>query len=564
MRVLARLKELYKDWLEPPAIRRLRSRSTGPAETLQKMWSGAPVAAPPREREYFHSLGLEAQTITRRDDSRACAPVGGELRLPLDLTEPAEAVQVAITADAWGATSAVTIGAGSADTSHTALRPGRWLDVRIDLPPGAQELTVKSDMPVWVSHPRVVRRRAPGPKGSRHVVLMVLDGMSRRMLEGCHPTSPDTPVTPNIDRLFVSGLDAPFGFAVSDWTLPTTASFFTGVVPSRHRMVHPVFPMKYPAGRRLLAEIFQDAGYHTLALSAGNRLTPAFGAHRGFDRFIYHWAAEGRSVFDYDPPVWVGEIVGHIALHQQDRTFTYVHFPDTHPPWDIPPFTRAFNLARRGSSTGHNPAALEKTPIGREQGRQLLLLRLHELDRALGALVDYIERNIADRAIVVLTADHGTPWYDFPASNPKDRPSLNEFRIGTFLRLRAPGVAATREAGPVCPNLDLMPTLLGLTGLPAPPDLDGVNLLAHAGNHRKIVSESVYRDVYEVAVSDREAQWIEKYPLDEQRTRLTGPAFMKGRFPVNSDDYRSPVATVDPVREEIVQEHIRRVGIFGD
>jgi hypothetical protein len=97
-------------------------------------------------------------------------------------------------------------------------------------------------------------------------------------------------------------------------------------------------------------------------------------------------------------------------MHREDATFTYIHFPDTHPAWNIPPLTRAFNLARRGDSTGHDLDRLENTEIGAEQGNQLLLLRLHEFDRAIESLLRYIELNAAKETVVVLrqtTARHG-------------------------------------------------------------------------------------------------------------------------------------------------------------
>jgi hypothetical protein len=561
MSLFSRLKEFYKVWLEPPGVRRLRTRD--PAPQTQKMWFGSPVAPPPVEKAYFDAMGLDCTTLTRRDDSRAVGLVRGAITLPVSRAGTTDAVQLAVTADAWLPDSSVSFTIDGRTTRHRALEPGHWLDVRLDDSTNAQSVRIEADQPLWVSRPRGVKVRSARGRRGYHVIVMVLDGMSRRLLAERHPTDESLALTPNLQRFFASGMRARTGYSVSDWTLPTTASFFTGIYPSRHRMVHPVRHMYYPPERPMLAEIFQEAGYHTLGLSAGNRLTPAFGAHRGIDRFIYHWAAGGRTTFDYEPTVWANEIYGHLALHENDSTFTYAHFPDTHPAWDIPPLTRAFNLARRGDSTGHTLRLLEKSPLGREQGRQLLLLRLHELDRALDGVLRYIDEQLGDRAIVVLTADHGTPWHDFPHATSPTRPSLNEFRIGTSMFLRGPGVPAGERTSLVCPNLDLMPTLLGLTGLQAPQDIDGVDLVAEQTPRPHIVSESVYRDVYEVAVSDQHVQWIEKYRLDEDAHKVSGDAFYRGLFPAGCTDYSAPGPGDHAEYAAAARAHIERIGLRG-
>ncbi len=560
MSIKSRLKEFYKVWLEPPGIRELRRRYHEPRQ--QKFWNGQPVAAPPCETAYFSKLGLDALTITRRDDSRACALVSRSASLPIATDAREDEVQVAVSADRWNDQSSIRFSIDGHTTTHVGLLAGRWLDVRLQGAAGATALRIETTDPVWVSYPRVVRKRTRPASGKpRHVIVMVLDGLALRHFSDRHPTEPERLLTPNLDRFFADGFDARFGFSSAEWTLPTTASFFTGQYASRHKMVHPTLPMSYQPGQKLLAECFQEAGFHTLGLSAGNRLTPAFGSNRGFDRFIYHWPYEGRSSFDYNHETWIGETIGHLDMHREDATFTYIHFPDTHPAWNIPPLTRAFNLARRGDSTGHDLDRLENTEIGAEQGNQLLLLRLHEFDRAIESLLRYIELNAAKETVVVLTADHGTPWPDFHENYTPNYPPLNEYRTGTFIRLKGPGVPSQVYTDPVSPNLDLLPTLLSLAGIALPPTLDGKNLLDGKANRSHVISESIYRGVYEVAVSDVQQQWIKRYPLDDTQFRITGPAFYQGGFPIGCRDYSSIQIQENPTSDQIIAEHIRNVGL---
>ena len=77
--------------------------------------------------------------------------------------------------------------------------------------------------------------------------------------------------------------------------------------------------------------------------------------------------------------------------------------------------------------------------------------------------------SIHDNAIV--TADHGNAdeMLD-PAGGPKTSHTTNPVP----LIVTAPG-AVLREGGRLC---DLAPTILGLMGLPSPPEMTGRNLLA--------------------------------------------------------------------------------------
>ena len=559
--IVERTKRFLLEWVMPPGIVKAYRKRRLPK--LQKFWRGSPVPAPPYEAAYFRGAGLDCVTMTHRDDSRACAPIRGAARLPLPPGGAGEAVQFAVVADGpWAKAAAFSVTVDGQTTRHVGLSEEQWLDVRVDVPPGATEMEIRSDEPVHVSCPRAVRVASMAPGPVRHILVLVLDGWTTRLSAERHPTDPDTPLTPNIDRFFADGFEASTGYSSGEWTMPTAASFFTGLYAVRHRTFHPYAPTLLPENRKLLAERFQESGYHTLSFSTANRLTPAYGCHRGFDRFIYHWPYRGFTTLDYDPAVWLTELMGHLAAHRRDRTFAYVHLPDTHPTWDIAPLTRSFNLGRRGSSVGLDLARLREVPEAAEQGRQLNLLRLHELDRLLGGLLDYIERNIGDETLVVLTADHGTPWHFFREHRYADEPYLVDDRTAISLRMRGPGVRKVHMAGLTAPNLDLMPTLLRCAGLEVPAGLDGQDLLDPSYRRDFVISESLYGGMYEIAVRDGWRTYIEKCPLDEQAVRLTGSAVYRGLFPIGAADYRFPLREPPGVLADIVQEHLAWSGLI--
>jgi hypothetical protein len=501
MKLKLKVKDFYKTWLEPPGVRAWRTRPQG--LELQKFWNGEDVPFPRREANFSRAAGLSDRAITRQDETRPCLLIEGAVVLEIPDGTGAKYVQVGLTADKWRPDSTVSLEAGPATVRHTRFRAGRWLDVRLELPDGgADALRVATDQPLWVTIPRAVHQVVSD--APRHVLVLVMDGMARRALEAMK-ASARGPITPNIDRFFESGFHAPLGFSASDWTLPTTSSFFTGKLPSAHGMVHPRREMHHREDDPLLAERFQGAGYHALLMSCGNRLTPAFDVHRGVDRLIYH----------------------------------------------------------SGDSNGHDLDSLERPPASREQGLQLLRVRLTELDRLLGGLFDWIDREAADHAVVVLTADHGSPWLGFPDPLTGPKINLSEFRTGIEFRMRGAGVPQKVEERVVCPNLDLLPTLSGLMGWVGADLLDGVDLLDPSANREYCITECLYRTEYEIAVNDAEGQWIEKHPLDEETNRVTGPATWKGWFSLGSTSFGEPLRDHDPYREAIVQQHLSSRGILA-
>jgi len=110
------------------------------------------------------------------------------------------------------------------------------------------------------------------------------------------------------------------------------------------------------------------------------------------------------------------------------------------------------------------------------------------VDSALGALRAELEDlGLADRTIVVVTADHGEGlgehgiWFNHEI--------LQEQHLRVPLVIWAPGrVAPGRDPAPV-DGLDVAPTLLALAGVPAPPSLHGRDLLSAGRQPRPLVAE---------------------------------------------------------------------------
>ncbi|HCP47547.1 MAG TPA: hypothetical protein DIU15_16015, partial [Deltaproteobacteria bacterium] len=71
------------------------------------------------------------------------------------------------------------------------------------------------------------------------------------------------------------------------WTLPATASMFTGLLPHEHGATSQTRDVDQ--GRPTLPELLQDKGYVTRQLTNNVATTHIFGLDRGFDDVERHW-----------------------------------------------------------------------------------------------------------------------------------------------------------------------------------------------------------------------------------------------------------------------------------
>lgn len=71
------------------------------------------------------------------------------------------------------------------------------------------------------------------------------------------------------------------------WTLPATASLFTGQLPHGHQATTQTRALRNDA--LTLAQILKQQGYHTYQLTSNVATTDIFGLHKGFDQVIKTW-----------------------------------------------------------------------------------------------------------------------------------------------------------------------------------------------------------------------------------------------------------------------------------
>lgn len=573
-----RLKYLGVKWILSEHFRRA-CRQMRFAPKLQKFWLGRPtLPAPSFERSYFDQINFPSSIVRRLDDYRAAASVRKNAVILLKDFEGYQVLQFAVSPDyQYDGRSGRTVKfkMGEHETCVQDIPHDKWFDVRLDLIKGVDKLEVETDMPIVMTMPRgahCVRPSVPEKK-VRHIVLLVLDAWTTSIADRVHPFTGEKTSFPNINRYFAEGLVARNGISSGQWTLPSVGSLFTGQHLANHRMFHPRRWQQFDMKRKTLPEYFQQAGYHTLCGSVVSRVTPAFGHSRGFDRFLYHFVDPQLSYQDYNPALWIQEIIGHLETHYNDSTFSYFQFPDTHPSWHIPPETRYFQMGRRGNTSAelfnmmHFPQP-ERINLP-EQAEQLYMLRLTELDRMFGNIFDYVQRHFGDEALVVVTADHGLlmPYIDEVYKN--DEPFLTDVRVNIPLYMRGGSVPKINYDGLCSPNIDIPSTLLALAGIqPDQNDFDGINIANDQSEQETAITEYAYNGVYEIAIRGYGHVLFLKHDLDDIKFIFTSEKpIYEALYPLGVNEYASKDNLIHQRTEiaeklrKIAEKHFLKTGL---
>ncbi|MBN2345735.1 MAG: sulfatase-like hydrolase/transferase [Candidatus Aminicenantes bacterium] len=363
---------------------------------------------------------------------------------------------------------------------------------------------------------------AAASSGQPPVVLIVWDTarMDHLSLYG-YPRR----TTPNLERFFREGATLyRRHFAVSNYTLPTHASIFTGVETYRHRVVSSIQrPQGIPFADRFvtLPVLLAEKGYRNIAFVANMAYVSGeldfskgflFYENRSKSSFIFmrreYFLREGLRRCVIPEPGTKGLLVYQTAEKLTDQSlavldrvrsgdspfFIFYNFMDVHSPClPPPPFNALFGDPASGRHLKGKPSALSV-----EQRAQLQRYRtaqydggLAYLDHHFGRLMDELKkRGLFEKALIILTSDHG----EFLGEGGRYGHAItleNEI-IHVPLVIKYPGQREPAIVEENCSQVDILPTVVDVLGLSPLEGLSGKSLRSKAPEPLRIVMSESY------------------------------------------------------------------------
>jgi arylsulfatase A-like enzyme len=333
---------------------------------------------------------------------------------------------------------------------------------------------------VWLTSVRltVPASSAPPPAPARaraaraNIVLFVVDTLRADHLGAYgHPA----PTSPRLDRFARDAVLFEDAWAQASWTRSAMASVLTGLHVQGHGVDREDRVLS-PAAHTV-TEALRAGGYRTGAFVANHLLGGRFGFDQGFDV----WNPTLETLYGAPAADLVRGALAWVDSGPRPF-FLYVHTMEPHAPYtpseeDLRPFaTRGY----RGPTDTHALLRLGQLGTLDEAGLAFLKSRyqgeVHQNDRAFGALLDGLQaRGLLASTAVVFTADHGEEFREHGGTEHAKTLYQELVRIPLVVRVPHAAGRGVRERAAV-QQIDLMPTLLGLAGLPAPPALPGRDL----------------------------------------------------------------------------------------
>ena len=402
----------------------------------------------------------------------------------------------------------VAVGEGGNDrglVEHTVTTAYRWERRPVDLSSFAGRrvslaLSLQGAQPgtigFWGSP--VVRSRATPRDAPLGVIFVHADTLRPDHLDvyGYHRET-----GPNIRRMAQEGALFKYAMAQAGWTKVSTPSFLSGLYPTTTG-VHS-FPDRLPASATTIAEAYQAAGHATVAFVSGGFVGLSTNLHQGYEELH-----EPGSLTDNAAPYtsktareYVERAAQWIEQHRDTPFFLFLQINDPHAPYEPrPPYNTMWADPAQRDAHLRAREALRKTVADAMQASRGMATReemlaagvdpatyvpydiawydgsIRGLDAEMGRLLERLRGMGLDRDIAIaFLSDHGEEFHDHGRMWHEHSVYAELVHVPLIVRWPA-GIAAGRVIDEPVPLVDVMPTLLDLSGLPQAMEIQGRSL----------------------------------------------------------------------------------------
>jgi len=325
--------------------------------------------------------------------------------------------------------------------------------------------------------------------GEANVLFIVCDTL-RADHVGCYGYFRET--SPNIDRIAGEGVLLEDFYNSGAPTGPGFTCMYTGLHSIRHRFyvfIPPNIPLLDDTVFTL-PEIMRARGYTAAAVD--NLMNfPSHPKHfaRGYEFYIN----ASPEAFASPPQIRAEDVnrrlLPWIRDHSDERFFLFVHYWDPHTPYIQPPeYREVFHHEKGGLSdleVKEASAGYKYVPgwgrVGEiNEGDERRSIDLYDgeiayMDRAIGEVLDALEETgILDETLILVTSDHGEQLGQHGAWGHN---ALHDAVTHIPLIMRYPKkLPKGKKLRGFGQHIDILPTILDLTGAPGLSDIDGQSL----------------------------------------------------------------------------------------
>ena len=337
----------------------------------------------------------------------------------------------------------------------------------------------------------------------------------------------DKKTTPNLEKFLKDSVLYKNAFANSPWTLPSHASFFTGLHVSRHGTNE--INKKYSPKSETLPETLRKKGLRTTAISSNTWISKFFNFDRGFDEFHNTW-----QIFDTDADFTVinrlhadkprqermkilikilfknffrnivnasyeklfykrydygarriNNIAKKIIENNKKPFFLFINYLEPHLKYKPP---KGF---RRFLSIGYNQARKINQDawkyIFKKEGmddfdfkilNELYDCELNYLDYRIGKLLDYLkQKNLYDDSMIIITSDHGENIGEHELMDHQYCLYDTLLKIPLAIKYPKKFILKNKTEDDLVQAIDLYPTILDVLKIKKMPHLEGNSIL---------------------------------------------------------------------------------------
>ncbi len=335
----------------------------------------------------------------------------------------------------------------------------------------------------------------PGNKTPQGIILIVADTLRSDHL---NPWGYERETAPTLSALAGRGALFLDNIAQATWTKVSVPTILTSLYPSSHRVKD--MADRLPAPAVTLAEVFRDAGYATVSYSSVPFSGKLTSLHQGFEELHERGSVPESDYGSKSARPYVDRLSAWLGAHRDEPFFAFLHVFDPHSP---------FEPRRPYHATWSDPALREQHDKNVEQvkkfidgpGRNRVMPKLKEvvasgvdreqlmgyfkgwydgsilgMDAEIARLMERLRAmGLDDKTLLVFTSDHGEGFHDHGLmwhgqtvyGELTNVPLM--FHGPSFL----PEGLVIRET---VQNIDIMPTVLELSGLAAPENIQGQSL----------------------------------------------------------------------------------------